>query len=263
MHFLKQKIKIGLMISSSDVVQELIEKTYRELNQSSQIIQKSRVWKDPEGYRYLFPWSNLVLLRFIIRLFTSDLPKSEYRRKAQMDDAGRSAVRNIEEGFKRSTTREYLEFVDFSQGSLEEVKGDVRELAEDGFLKSVPGSSLAKLSIDLKELNLCLRNHSGSLKENRGEVKEFNLNQSSNRGSLNDDKRQVEDRFVYRPLTDLYLPLKSLKSSDLTYEIFMELINKTDYLLRQLVISLEKKLANEKKFYQVEQIKLKRYERRS
>ncbi len=119
-------------------------------------------------------------------------------------------VSNIEEGYKRPTTKEYLIFIGFSQGSLEEIKGLVRQAYQDGFLKSVPDSSLAKLEIDLKEIK-------GLLKDSKGNT----------------------------PLNILYPPLASLKGTDLTLEIFQELINKTDWLFRRLVESLEAKLAEE------------------
>ena len=35
--------------------------------------------------------------------------------------------------------------------------------------------------------------------------------------------------------------LEEIRGQDLTYEIFIELINKTDWLLRRLVLSLENK----------------------
>lgn len=222
-----------------DIADELAAKTFDELKQKEKPVQDSRVWKDPEGYRYLFPWSNLVLLRFLVRFLTGSLPKSEFRRKAQIDDAARSSVRNIEEGFKRPTTKEYLEFLGFSQGSLEEVKGDIRELTEDKFLKSQPGSSLEKLGINLKDFNLKLRGRSGRLKDGKGK--------------LEDDKGKD---FSFVPLESLYPPLKSLKADNLSYEIFFELVNKTDFLLRKLVESLEIKLAGDKKYYQVEQARL-------
>jgi len=171
---------------------------------------KTRQWKHPEGYKYLAPWTNAVLLRFLIRQFTEELPHSEYRRKAQLDDAGRSVVSNLEEGYKRPTTKEYLDFLGFSQASLEEIKGLVKQLHQDGFLKSKPDSSLAQLSIDLKEVK-------GILRDSKGEI----------------------------PLNLLYPPLKSFKPTDLTLEIFRELINKTDWLFRQTVDSLEKKMAEE------------------
>ena len=83
---------------------------------------KTRQWTHPEGYKYLAVWTNAVLLRFLIRKFTETLPRSEHRSKTQLDDAGRSVVSNIEEGYKRPTTKEYLDFLGFSQGSLEEIK---------------------------------------------------------------------------------------------------------------------------------------------
>lgn len=259
-------------MTSEEVGNALAEKTLRELAKgrsfdSAQDRQSSRNWTDPEGYRYLYPWSNGVLLRFLVRKFTDSLPQIEQRRKKQMDDAIRSYIRNIEEGFKRPTTKEYLEFLGFSQGSLEEVKGDTRESVEDKFLKSVPGSSLAKLGIDLKDFNFALRKKrqqfstllKEGLKDNLKEkIKErLSPNPSSNvsNPSLAEARRA---EFSYQDILDLYPPLKKIRAECLTYEIFMELINKSDYLVRQLVISLENKLAREGKYYQVEQIRLNR-----
>ena len=147
------------------ISQQLSEKTMRELDAAEKPQSNSRSWTDPEGYKYLVPWSNAVLLRFFIRRFTESLPKSEYRRKSQVDDAARSVVRNIEEGFKRTTTGEYLQFIGYSQGSLEEVKGDVRELAEDKFLRSEPGSSLEGIGINLGDFNRGLREDKGKIKD--------------------------------------------------------------------------------------------------
>lgn len=228
------------MDEQKKVVQELIAQTMKELSESKNPIQRSRTWKDPEGYKYLVSWSNSVLLRYLIRLFTVSIPKSEYRRKAQLDDAARSVVRNQEEGFKRSTTKEYFDFLGFSQGSLEEVKGDIRELTEDGFLKSDPKSSLASIGINLKDLHESLI-PKGELKDVRGELEDI-------RGKIVD--------FAYQPLTILYLPLKNIKAENLSYEIFLELINKTDYNLRLLVESLEKKLNKDKRGYQIEKAKI-------
>lgn len=208
---------------SKTISEQLAEKTLHELEQAEKPQSNSRSWTNPEGYKYLTPWSNAVLLRFFIRRFTESLPKSEYRRKSQVDDAARSVVRNIEEGFKRTTTREYLQFVGYSQGSLEEVKGDVRELTEDKFLSSKPGSSLTGIGVDLGKFNQ-------------------SLNIKGNYGNIKDAKRD----FSYHPLTVLYPPLNKVYVKDLSYEIFIELINKTDWLLRKLVESLETKLRVDK-----------------
>ena len=198
------------------ISQQLAEKTMRELEETKNPQSNSRSWKDPIGYRFLIPWSNAVLLRIFVRALTITFPKSEYRRKSQMDDAIRSVIRNIEEGFKRSTTKDYLNFLGYSQGSLEEVKGDVRECLEDELVVSKPGSSVADLGVDLKAWTEWLRN------------------------PLNSSK------FLYFPLKDSKGMVKDIKGQNLTYEIFIELINKTDWLLRKLVESLETKLRVDK-----------------
>jgi len=64
------------------IAQQMAEKTMRELAAAENPQSSSRSWKDPEGYKYLVPWSNAVLLRFFVRKFTESLPKSEYRRKS-------------------------------------------------------------------------------------------------------------------------------------------------------------------------------------
>lgn len=239
--------------SSNDIGRELAEKGFAELgfkmvggklvkdptHQVKHPKQLSRTWTDPEGYKYLVPWSNGILLRFLIRKFTDSLPKKEYRSKAQSDDAARSMVRNIEEGYKRATTTPYLEFIGFSQGSLEELKGDVRDWAQDGFLKSKPGSSLAGVGIDLGEFHRALLSYNHPLISSRTPLKD------------------VKGQWEFRPLTVLYPPLNRIRAEDLTYEIFLELINKTDWNLRKLVESLERKLTSEQKFYQVERARIR------
>lgn len=205
-------------------------------------IKTQRAWRETEGYRYLAPWTNLVLLRILVRVFTSSLPKGEYRLVHQMDDAARSAMSTLEEGWKRPTTKEYLDFLGFSQGSLEEIKGDVRRSLEDGFLKSKPGTSLQNLGIDLKNFKEFMgprnlkRVRGKYLKETfKGSFKGNSSNQSSNQ-SFNKTSNVLQRDLVG---TD-YPSLARLAAKDLTFEVFMELINKTDYLLRNLVTSLQK-----------------------
>lgn len=163
----------------------------------------TRAWQDPQGYKRLVVWQNGMLLRVLIRVWTKGLPKGEYRLKAQVNDAARSFVRNIEEGYKRTDTRAYLEFLGFSQGSLEEIKGDVRDAAADGFLKTLKDSTLKNtLNITLKQ-----------------------------RPNPEQWLRVVKGQFVKG----------EIKGSDLTVEIFKELINKTEWNLRRLIRSLEVK----------------------
>lgn len=215
-------------MTQEEVIKQAIDKTMQELNAPDRPIQRSRVWKDPEGYQYLAVWQNAALLRVLIRKFTLNLTLNhpfEKRLKAQLDDAARSQKRNIEEGFKRPTTSAYLEFLGFAQASLEEVKGDIRDAKVDGFLPSKPGSSLKDLGIDLSVFK------GASKGMTKGEPTE--------------------------PNHPYFKPLNTLNPTTLTYEIFMELINKTDYLLRVLVQSLEKKLNEDHKGYQIEQARIK------
>ena len=207
------------------VIQEQINKTLQELNQVKRPNERSRISKTPNGYIFLVAWSNASLLRVLNRKFTDSLPKSEHRLKAQADDSCRSVVANIEEGFARQTTSEYINFLGYSRASLIEEKGDIQRSLQDGFLKSVPGSSLKSLGIDLTGWHEIL-SKSVTFKGNYRNVEEY---------------------------------MGKIKVSGLTYEIFIELINKTDWNIRKLVESLEAKLNRDQKFYQVE--KMRTYEK--
>lgn len=208
-----------------NVIQTLINRSLEELKAPQKPKQRSRVWTDPNGFQYLGVWQNAALLRVLVRKFTLTLPLWEKRLKAQMDDCARSQKRNIEEGWKRSTTSEYLQFLGYSQGSLEELKGDIRDAKTDGFLKSVKGSTLRDIGFDLNTFKGPLKGQSKS--------------------------EPTEPNHPY------FQPLETLKGQDITYEVFIELINKTDFLLRKLVESLEIKLNNDNKHYQVEQARIR------
>ena len=100
------------------VIDEIVAKSEAELAaaiaSSKRPLQSSRTWTHPEGYRYLVQWSNALLLRYLVTLFTSTV--KSFKRKDQLDDAARSTVRDIEEGYKRASTAPYIEFISFSQG---------------------------------------------------------------------------------------------------------------------------------------------------
>jgi len=248
------------MQDQNPIVQELIEKTLRELSEPKNPIARSRISQTPNGYIHLVAWSNASLLRTIVRKFTDTLPKSEYRTKTQVDDAARSVVANIEEGFARPTTKEYLNFLGFSQASLIEVKGDVQRVRQDGLLPSRPASSLATVGIDLGDWHEALKasviSHKflqNPLKSSKG----FNRNLEESKGK---SKSVLPDPLLQPPLNSfkfLYDPVDNLRPQDLTYELFIELVNKTDWHLRKLVVSLEDKLARDQKYYQVEQARIR------
>ncbi len=163
-----------------------------------------------------------------------------------MDDAARSVIANIEEGFARPTTSEYLTFLGYSQASLIEVKGDIQRSLQDGLLPSRPRSSVAGIGIDLGRWHEALKASVISRPvENKGVY-----------GKLEESTTS----FAQPPLRSfrfLYDPVDTLRAQDLTYEIFIELVNKTDWHLRRLVVSLEDKLARDGKYYRVEQARVR------
>lgn len=227
-----------MTMTQAQVIADNIEKTYRELAAHAKPQARSRISTTSNGYIHLVAWSNASLLRVFVVRFTQTLHKSQYRTRIQVDDAARSTVANIEEGFARPTTREYLNFLGFSQASLIEVKGDVQRLRQDGLLPSRPGSSLGMISVDLGDWHEALKESVISRPPTESEP----------------------SKFLQNPLNSfkfLYDPVDNLDPDQLTYEMFIELVNKTDWHLRKLVISLEDKLARDQKFYQVEQARIR------
>ena len=89
--------------------------------------------KNPVGYRTLITWKQAGEIYCRSKDFTrSRLNKiSDNRLIAHINDSARSVQRNIEEGYKRSTTKEYVAFLGFSRASLEELKGDFEELKRE------------------------------------------------------------------------------------------------------------------------------------
>lgn len=85
----------------------------------------------PEGYKELLVYRRAEELRLEIQKLTSSLPYSEQRRKVHLNDSARSVKQNIVEGWKRSTTQQYYEFLSFSLGSLAEIKEDIKDLYQD------------------------------------------------------------------------------------------------------------------------------------
>ena len=242
------------------IVRELINKTFRELAEPKKPIPRSRVATTTNGYIHLIAWSNAQLLRILIRKFTDTFPKSEYRLKAQLDDAARSIIANIEEGFARPTTSEYLTFLGYSEASLIEVKGDIERCLQDGFFLSKSHSCLAEIGIHLSKWHeaikqsviskpLYSKGNYRNLEEDRGYVRENNIFSPS--PSRPEQSRRIKSfKFLYSPVDDF-------QAQSFTYEIFIELINKTRWHLKRLVISLENKLDSDRKSYQVEKARVR------
>lgn len=164
-------------------------------------------YQSPSGttYRFSALYRNAVILQFLIEKFTAGISPREHRRLiVHLNDSARSVVSNIAEGYTRPTTREYLEFLGFSKASLEEIYTDITHAKDLGLLPSKPGSSLEKIKIILKP-------HSPNP--------------------------------FYDPLRDYKRKIGEIKRIDLTYEIFIELINKTSYLFKRTVEGLWNRLS--------------------
>jgi four helix bundle protein len=225
-------------MEQNKIIKELIEKTFAELNQSEKPVSRSRVWKSSNGYIFLVAWSNASLLRILAAIWFTSLKSANSpltslrgmpfvnRLEAQLLDALRSVIANIEEGFARPNTSSYLEFLGFSQASLKEAKGDFQRARQDGFLTSKSASSLKDLKISLKDWHEAL-------------------------------KKSVISNPLETPDIRNYRMIKDIKGDNITYEMFIELVNKTDWNLRKLVESLEQKLNSNKLGYKVEQARIK------
>jgi len=85
--------------------------------------------RKPEGYKELLVYKRTDELQSFVYDITENFPINERRRKEHMRDSTRSVKQNIVEGWKRETTREYIDFLSFSFGSL----GELKEDGEDSF----------------------------------------------------------------------------------------------------------------------------------
>ncbi|MBM2820676.1 MAG: ribosomal protein [Candidatus Berkelbacteria bacterium] len=88
----------------------------------------------PEGYKELLVYKRADELRDFVIKITENFSYDERRRKEHFRDSARSVKQNIVEGWKRSTTKEYYDFLSFSLGSLAEIKEDNDDSLKDGLI---------------------------------------------------------------------------------------------------------------------------------
>jgi four helix bundle protein len=76
-----------------------------------------------KGYHKLIVWQRARELVRLIYKHTESFPKAEeFGLKGQLRRAAVSVVLNIVEGYRKSTTKEYLHFLNISDGSLAELE---------------------------------------------------------------------------------------------------------------------------------------------
>ena len=91
----------------------------------------------PDGYRELLVYHRAEELRLYLLKLTKEIGMTERFGKIHLNDSARSVKQNIVEGWKRSTTKEYYDFLSFSLGSLGEIKEDIKDLYKDNKIKKV------------------------------------------------------------------------------------------------------------------------------
>lgn len=208
------------------ISQQLAEKTLRELSLMLPVNSPKLPFKIPviekttrqaqslQGYKASAAWQTASLLRDLIQLYLENIPSHQFRRKTQLEDAARSIVANIEEGWARPSTKEYLDYLGFSQASLTEVRGDIERLHTDGYLR------IGKFFIPTPSSNSPYPPVNSRINPTRyGTIRERLLEYTG---------RDVDPK-------------------DLTYQVFIEFVNKIDYLLKRTISGLQEKIVKVEK----------------
>lgn len=92
--------------------------------------------KNPDGFKELIVYKRAVELYDMTFDITARFPTHERRRREQMESCARSVKQNIVEGWKRETTRQYIDFLSYSFGSLGELKEDYDDCVKDKLISS-------------------------------------------------------------------------------------------------------------------------------
>lgn len=101
-------------------------------------------------YEKLKFYQQICEIRSYIYKITEKFPKISLRLVSQMRDAARSAKQNIREGYRKGSIGEFIHAIKISQGSLEELSGDIEDCFEDKLITQDEFKKLAELihSID-------------------------------------------------------------------------------------------------------------------
>ena len=83
------------------------------------------------AYEKLKFYQDICEIRRLVVKMTLHFNKTHMRLISQMRDAARSAKQNIREGYRKGSAGEFAHSIRISQGSLEELKGDVEDCFED------------------------------------------------------------------------------------------------------------------------------------
>lgn len=89
-----------------------------------------------QPYEKLKFYQDICEIRSFIFKVTGRFEKIHLRLISQMRDAARSAKQNIREGYRRGSLGIFINSIRISQGSLEELSGDMEDCLEDKLITS-------------------------------------------------------------------------------------------------------------------------------
>ncbi len=96
-------------------------------------------------YEKLKFYQDICELRKLVAAIITRFEKSHIRLVSEMRSATRSAKQNIREGYSRGSLAEFLKAIRISQGSLEELSGDIDDCLEDKLINPQEHDQLTKL----------------------------------------------------------------------------------------------------------------------
>ena len=102
-------------------------------------MEKTRPYEDLKFYK------DICEIRRLVCDVTERFGKDKVRLVSQMRDAARSAKQNIREGYRKGTLGEFLHSIKISQGSLEELSGDMEDCFEDKLVTKEEFAAFTKL----------------------------------------------------------------------------------------------------------------------
>ena len=96
-------------------------------------------------YEKLKFYQDICQIRRLIHKITDRFSKIHLRLISQMRDAARSAKQNIREGYKKGSIGVFINSIKISQGSLEELSGDIEDCYEDKLISDEEFLKFSKL----------------------------------------------------------------------------------------------------------------------
>ena len=104
-----------------------------------------KLLKRTAAYERLKFYQDICEIRRFVYTITEQFGAKHLRLVSQMRDAARSSKQNIREFYRKGTIGEFIHGIKISQGSLEELSGDVEDCYEDDLISGEEFEKLSKL----------------------------------------------------------------------------------------------------------------------